>query len=105
MTTSPITSKGQRTRLVILEASMKLFREKGYERTTMRDIAEAADLAVANAYHYFRSKDDLMIAFYERINDEQADVAQAALAQQKTLKDRLITTLRCKLAVLSERRD
>ena len=36
---SPVTSKGEQTRSRILETALDLFREKGYERTTMRAVA------------------------------------------------------------------
>jgi AcrR family transcriptional regulator len=105
MTTTQITNKGLRTRNQILETAMQLFREKGYDGTTMRDIAARMDIAVGNAYHYFRSKDELVVAFYERLNNEQAERVYAALLQHQSLKDRLIAAIRCKLGVVADHRD
>jgi AcrR family transcriptional regulator len=105
MTTEQITNKGMRTRNQILETAMLLFREKGYDGTTMRDIAARMDIAVGNAYHYFRSKDELVVAFYERLNNEQAELAYSALLQHKSLKERLIAAVRCKLGVVADHRD
>ena len=45
------TSKGEQTRGLILETALELFREQGYERTTMRGIAERGGLALGNAYY------------------------------------------------------
>lgn len=60
------TRKGGETRERILDAALNLFKTQGYAETTMRQIADAAGVAVGNAYYYFASKDKLILAFYER---------------------------------------
>jgi hypothetical protein len=51
-------SKGEQTRRAIAEAALRLFREQGYEATTMRAIAKEAGVATGNAYYYFGSRAD-----------------------------------------------
>jgi transposase-like protein len=46
-------SKGEQTRRAIAEAALRLFREQGYEATTMRAIAKEAGVATGNAYYYW----------------------------------------------------
>ncbi|MCZ9338186.1 TetR/AcrR family transcriptional regulator, partial [Streptomyces sp. TRM76130] len=46
-------SKSEQTRALILETAMRLFQERGYDRTTMRAIAQEAGVSVGNAYYYF----------------------------------------------------
>ena len=70
--------KGEATRQHVLETALKLFRRRGFERTTMRDIAERAGLSLGAAYHYFRSKDELVVAYYEWMQAEHERLAQAA---------------------------
>jgi AcrR family transcriptional regulator len=43
----------------ILEASIKIFAEKGWNKTKISDIAEAADIGKGTVYEYFQSKDEL----------------------------------------------
>ena len=50
----------EQTRGRILEAAYKLFRRQGYNRVTMDDIAEAAELTKRTLYHHFNSKDQLL---------------------------------------------
>jgi len=50
------TPKGEQTRALILNTALDLLRERGYERTTMRAIANQAGVSLGNAYHYFGSK-------------------------------------------------
>jgi TetR/AcrR family fatty acid metabolism transcriptional regulator len=45
----------------IFEAAERLVSEKGYEKTTMKHIAEAADVAIGTIYEYFENKDDLFL--------------------------------------------
>ena len=83
------TSKGEQTRAVILEAALELYRERGYEETTMRAIAERAGVALGNAYYYFRSKEHLIQAFYTRTHEEQLAASTELLERERDLKVRL----------------
>src|SRR5581483_7478387 len=58
----PKGDKRQRTRTKLLEAARSLIREKGYERTTLEDIAERAGMTTGAIYGNFRNRDDLFIA-------------------------------------------
>ena len=62
--TKPTQERSQQSRKVIFESALSLFREKGYENTTMRDIAMRAEVAVGAAYYYFKKKEDLVHEYY-----------------------------------------
>ena len=81
--------KSEETRTRILEAALAVFRERGFERATMRDIAAAAEVAVGAAYYYFESKDAIVMAFYERSQSEMRPQIEALLDKSKTLETRL----------------
>ena len=49
----------------ILDVSMALFLEKGYEHTTIQDIVDALGMSKGAVYHHFKSKEDI----YDRISD------------------------------------
>lgn len=51
--------KGEATRLAIEEAALSLFMEQGYHATSMRQIAERAELALGGIYNHFASKDEI----------------------------------------------
>ncbi|NIN58982.1 MAG: TetR family transcriptional regulator, partial [Xanthomonadales bacterium] len=59
----------------MLDASIKLFSERGYRNTSLRAIADAADVNLAAANYHFGSKAQLLEAAFERcispINDER----------------------------------
>ncbi|MBV6394655.1 MAG: hypothetical protein HFACDABA_00221 [Anaerolineales bacterium] len=55
-------TKGQTTRLAIEDAAIELFMEQGYHATSMRQIAERAELALGGIYNHFASKDEIFEA-------------------------------------------
>lgn len=50
----------------LLATCLRLFAEQGFKATTIADIAAATDTAHGLVYHYFRSKDELLVAILER---------------------------------------
>ncbi len=61
----PKGDKRARTRARLLDAARQLVREKGYEHTTLRDVAERAGMTVGSIYGNFKNRDDLFIALAE----------------------------------------
>ena len=93
-------SKGDQTKALILETALEMFRERGYDETTMRAIAEKAGVSLGNAYYYFSSKEYLIQAFYQRLNDSHFAAALPALEYEKTFKARLLTMMRTKIETM-----
>jgi len=91
------TKKGERTKAQILEAALALFFERGYEATTMRAVAERADVAVGNAYYYFESKEHLVQGFYARTHEEHLAAFEPVLAEETSFKELLRQLLYTKI--------
>ena len=85
----PKTAKGEHTRALILETAMRLFQERGYDKTTMRAIAAEAGVSVGNAYHYYEGKEFLIQGFYDRMTHEHAVEARARMAGKTDFAERL----------------
>jgi len=81
--------KSEETRARILEAALTVFRERGFEKATMREIAAEAKVAVGAAYYYFDSKDAIVMAFYDRSTTGMAAAIEATLDRSRTLEARL----------------
>jgi AcrR family transcriptional regulator len=62
----PKGDKRQRTRARLLDAALELTREKGFERTTVQDIAERAGVSTGSIYGNFKNRDELFMALAER---------------------------------------
>ncbi|MEU3461482.1 TetR family transcriptional regulator [Streptomyces sp. NPDC006733] len=85
----PKTDKSELTRALILDTAMRMFQERGYNKTTMRAIATEAGVSVGNAYYYFASKEYLIQGFYDRMTHEHAVDAHAKMAGVTDFSKRL----------------
>ncbi|HEY9523235.1 MAG TPA: TetR family transcriptional regulator [Thermopolyspora sp.] len=85
---------GATTRDLIVETALRLFRERGFDATTMRAIAAEAGVSVGNAYYYFSSKEQLVQAYYDRSQAQHAAACRELLATERALAARLRGVLR-----------
>src|SRR5690349_11193752 len=83
------TPKAEETRRRIYEAALESFRERGFEQTTMRDIARQARVALGATYYYFSSKEAIVLAFYEEMEQRGDQATAEAIAKHKKLRERL----------------
>jgi len=99
-----VTSRAEDTRRKIYEAAMEMFREKGFEETTMRDIAAKASVALGGAYYYYSSKDAIVLAFYREMQETSTPLVGGALTDKKKLKERIQAVLDQRLKLLAPNR-
>jgi AcrR family transcriptional regulator len=97
--------KSNETRQQIFETALELFRRKGFERTTMRDVARAAKLSLGASYYYFPSKEAIVMAYYDYVQRQHRRRAEAELPKAKTLRERLTIAFDTKLEILRNDRD
>lgn len=62
----------------ITEAAMEIFLEKGYENTTMESIAKKAGMSKGGLYHYFKSKDMVLMFVNQKISDNIENIMNKA---------------------------
>jgi AcrR family transcriptional regulator len=89
--------QSERSRSRILAVSLELFRKRGFERTTMRDIAKAAGTSLGAAYYYFPSKDAIVLSYYEELVDGFEARSREIFAQAPDLRERLRGVFHAKL--------
>ena len=98
-----LTPKALRTRERILESALRLFAEKGYEATTMRDVAREAGSSLGLAYRYFASKEEFALALYLRLAEESEEWARDGLVGG-TIAERFERAMVAKLDQVSSHR-
>jgi AcrR family transcriptional regulator len=86
---APPTEKAEQTRRIIYEAALTLFREKGFDETTMQDIATSAGVAKGAAYYYFPGKEAIIQAYYEDVQSRQEKICNEIFTHEKDLKTRI----------------
>ena len=76
--------------LRILDAAQGLFRGKGLEATTTKEVSERTDIATRTLFLYAKDKTDLLLWVYgQKIGNTVAKIAQAKAAQRTTRQTRL----------------
>lgn len=94
------TVKAEETRRRIYEAALESFRDKGFEQTTMRDIARQAGVALGGAYYYFASKEAIVLAFYDDMQEHGHEATLEAIGKHKRLRERVRVVLENRFALL-----
>ncbi|MEK6344083.1 MAG: TetR family transcriptional regulator [Curtobacterium sp.] len=93
-------SKRDRTRALIRDVALRSLREKGYDATTMRAIADEAGLSVGNAYYHFPTKDHLVQELYVEVQREHRALAEPLLEGDDDLATRIGVVVRTGLGNL-----
>lgn len=75
----------------ILEASRKLFARNGYDRTTVQQIADEADIAVGTLFLYVRDKSDLLLLLFGERMEETLAKNRRILDSKRPLRATLLT--------------
>jgi AcrR family transcriptional regulator len=89
----------------LLDVAARLFRERGYHVTSMRDIAHEVGMLSGSIYYHFSSKEDLLLAVYEEGLRHIAEQVDAAVAGQSTPWERLEAGCTAHLEALLELSD
>src|SRR5580658_343250 len=98
------TDKGEQTRRHIFECALALFRENGFDATTMQQVAARADVVKSAAYYYFPGKEAIIQAYYEMLQAEQERICDAVFARSSKLKVRLQAAMETKFDLVQDDR-
>ena len=90
--TDPQSARGK-----LLQVSAHLFRNKGYERTTVRDLAAAVGIQSGSIFHHFKSKDEILRSVMEETIVYNTALMRAALDEVDTVRERVLALIRCEL--------
>src|SRR5215210_7007693 len=66
----PKQARSKQTKEKIIQAAIRLFQERGYEKTTSNEIASNAGVSVGSFYTYFTDKRQLLLTIFDRLSDE-----------------------------------
>lgn len=90
--TDPDSARGK-----LLQTAAHLFRNKGYERTTVRDLASAVGIQSGSIFHHFKSKDDILRAVMQETIHYNTALMRAELAEAGSVRERVLALIRCEL--------
>lgn len=98
-----MTEQGADTRRQLYRTAIDLIAARGYEATTLRDIAKQAGVSAGLLYRYFPNKRAVILALYDELSAEYA--ARGATMQPGTWGARFLFALKTSLGVLAPQRD
>ena len=78
----------------ILDTAVELFAQRGYHATSMRDIADAVSVRAAGIYHWFPSKEAILVRLQDAFMEELTAVVVAAVECQKRPEARMAAAVR-----------
>jgi AcrR family transcriptional regulator len=84
-----VPTKSERTRSLIREVALRSFRDRGYDKTTIRLIAEESGVSVGTTNYHFASKNDLVQELYLDVQEAHRAAAEPLLARTDDLIERL----------------
>jgi AcrR family transcriptional regulator len=87
-------------RTQILDAAITVFSEKGFHRATIKEIARVAGIADGTIYTYFASKDEVLLAVLDRLNETTERKQQFVLGDEQDLKAFFRAYLQQRMALL-----
>lgn len=90
--TDPESARGK-----LLQTAAHLFRNKGYERTTVRDLAGAVGIQSGSIFHHFKSKDDILRAVMQETIHYNTALMRAELVEAGSVRERVLALIRCEL--------
>jgi AcrR family transcriptional regulator len=96
----PQRAASEETRQQILDTALVLFREQGFEETTIREIAKRTGLSLGAAYYYFNSKEAIVAAYYDQVQEQHRRRAREAFTKSRALKERLRAAYHTKIDVM-----
>jgi AcrR family transcriptional regulator len=96
------TPQGAAARLTLYKTAIALIAERGYEATTLREVAERAGVSAGLLYRYFPSKRAVALALYDELSSDYA--SRAAEMPAGTWRDRFMFALTTSLRVLGPHR-
>ncbi|WP_328770827.1 TetR/AcrR family transcriptional regulator [Streptomyces sp. NBC_00286] len=74
------------TRQRIQDVALELFAEQGYEKTSLREIAERLNVTKAALYYHFKSKEDILISLFQDLTKPMDELIEWGKQQPRTLE-------------------
>lgn len=87
-------------RTMVILAAAGLFRQNGYERTTVRELADAVGLRSGSLFHYFRNKEEILVAVMANGIQSVIDAGRELMRCEEHAADRLAGLFRLHMASL-----
>lgn len=100
-----LSERYDRRRQDVVDGAARVFAERGYDQTSVSELAAELGMAAGGLYHYFSGKEELLIAICDQLMDPLLADAEALQAAGGTTEERLRALLRLWVTQVTARRD
>lgn len=97
--------KKQQTRKAIVDAAIKLFTDKGFDQTSMDELAGAAGVGKGTIYGYFKAKEEIFLAYCEAEIKFSFAALDRKLDEEAPLVEQLVAQMMGQIAFVTENRE
>ena len=97
--------KKQQTRKAIIDAAIRLFTEKGFEQTSMDELARAAGVGKGTIYGYFKAKEEIFLAYCEAEIDFAFAALDRKLDEDASLVEQLVAQMMGQITFVTKNRE
>jgi len=81
--------KKEETRVNIIDCAVSFFREKGFQETSMEEIAEKSDVSKGTLYNYFQDKESILVGYFQTIIAQYGRDMEERFGENKDIKSAL----------------
>ncbi|MEC1523879.1 TetR/AcrR family transcriptional regulator [Neobacillus niacini] len=103
--TNVVQSKNQDRKAEILDQALTLFVKKGFNRTSIQDIADAAGITKGGLYHYLKSKEEILFLLHERFITEGLSKLKVIAEETLPTEEKLVKLLKVHLEIIKDFKD
>jgi AcrR family transcriptional regulator len=94
--------KKEETRSSIIDCAIGLFKTKGFQQTSMEEIAELSDVSKGTLYNYFPDKESILVGHFQSVIEDYSMDIKEAVIEGKDLKAKLYNLLDFKKGIMGE---
>ncbi len=92
----------EKRRNQIIQGAITLFKEKGFHRTTTREIAKQAGFSIGTLYEYIRTKEDVLFLVCDSVYEQVHERLELAIDMEKPSIENLVTVIKSYFYLMDE---
>jgi TetR/AcrR family transcriptional regulator, cholesterol catabolism regulator len=100
-----VQSKSLDRKAEILDAALTLFVKKGFHRTSIQDIADAAGITKGGLYHHLKSKEEILFSLHERFISEGYIKLKLIEEESLSTEEKIVKLLKAHLEIIRDFKD
>lgn len=103
--TTSKTPKSEETRRLVMQKALEIFLQRGFDKSTLRELSKATGMSLGSFYYYFPSKESIVLAFYQENFSRFRAEAALAIASNRQFEKQLNAILEARIRTMEPERE